>query len=139
MGARRVPFGAQACGITGQPKLKITNTKKMRCGFWYGQVGSNTGYQCNNELQHGEKCQDHPDAPQKMWDLGTIIDYRNAVAAPGAVGGNNLRRLAAAPNSSSSLCSAGILSAGLVVGFVLSKLVKCSSRRRQSTEVYYHQ
>merc|ERR1711964_247781 len=44
------------------------------------------------------------------------------------------RRLAAAPNSSSQLCSAGILSVGLIAGFILGKITKCRSQRRISRE-----
>merc|ERR1711964_24850 len=46
----------------------------------------------------------------------------------------NDRRLAAAPNSSSQLCSAGILSVGMLAGFILGKITKCRSQRRISRE-----
>merc|ERR1712000_559965 len=156
----------QAHPRTHHGLIMIRPRLQMRCTEIVDGNNPNreNGERCGNTFRNGETCPDHPTgASEAIYsgprDLTRTVQttrlsgrrtrdgrltnarltrgHRNAGAASGAAqGGNNLRRLAA-PNSSSSLCSAGILSAGLVAGFVLSKLVKCSSRRRRSTEVYY--
>merc|ERR1711964_856036 len=108
-------------------QINLIKNRKMRCGETIGVAGSRTARLFSNEILSGENCPEHPTAPQLMWKpCQMYVKERRRLVAPNSSFNEVDRCLAPPSSSSSSLYSAGLLSAVLMMGFFIRKLV-CSN------------